>query len=129
MSDECSEYVHPHLKVHSSSTRSHPSKEENHSKDCKCKRAFYKASLLRHVFYSHVSRPVLQSFVQDCISRACLNVTLAISNTPSFVSFPPMKPVAWTNTQPGIPLNLVSSSSRTPRHSSSRLNLILINQY
>ena len=33
----CSEYMHPHLNIHNSSTRSHPSEEENRSKNCKCK--------------------------------------------------------------------------------------------
>ena len=41
LSDECSEYVYPHLNIHNSSTRSHPSEEENrtrnHGKNCKCK--------------------------------------------------------------------------------------------
>lgn len=34
-----------------------------------------------------------------------------------------MKPLAWTKTQSGMPLSSDSASSRTPRHSSNRLNL------
>jgi hypothetical protein len=47
MSYEYSEYMYqyvPHLNIRNSSTRSHPSEDENHSKNCKCKRAFKQAS-------------------------------------------------------------------------------------
>ena len=36
MSYECSEYVFPHLNIHNSSTRSHPSEEENRLYACGC---------------------------------------------------------------------------------------------
>lgn len=54
---------------------------------------------------------------------AVWSVLLAISRAPSCVLFPPMKPLAWTKMQPGIPLSSDSASSRTPRHSSKILNL------
>lgn len=54
---------------------------------------------------------------------AVWSVLLAISRAPSCVLFPPMKPLAWTKMQPGIPHSSDSASSRTPRHSSKILNL------
>ena len=68
--------------------------------------------------------PVNQPFrLIQLFLPASFKVLRAISNAPSIVSFPPTNPDAWTKMQPGIPLNLTSSSSRIPRHSSSRLNL------
>mmetsp|Transcript_8507 Transcript_8507/g.12995 ORF Transcript_8507/g.12995 Transcript_8507/m.12995 type:complete len:213 (+) Transcript_8507:114-752(+) len=43
---------------------------------------------------------------------------IAICSTPSSVSFPPMKPLAWTKTPPGTPETAESSASRTPRQAS-----------
>ena len=43
---------------------------------------------------------------------------LAIATTPSYVSFPPVKPLAWQKVQPAIPLTLLNSSSLTPHHGS-----------
>lgn len=47
----------------------------------------------------------------------------AISKAPSRVQFPPMKPLAWTKTQPGIPASSDSASSRSPRQASGRGSL------
>ncbi len=54
---------------------------------------------------------------------AACRVLRAISRAPSWVLFPPMKPLAWTKMQSLIPLSSDSASSRTPRHSSSRDSL------
>lgn len=54
---------------------------------------------------------------------AACRVLRAISRTPSWVLFPPIKPPAWTKMHPWIPLSFDSASSRTPRHSSSRDSL------
>jgi hypothetical protein len=48
----------------------------------------------------------------------CPRAANAIFMTPSSVLLPPMKPLACTNTQPSIPVNLLSSSSRMPRQAS-----------
>jgi hypothetical protein len=47
MSNECSEYVYPHLNIHNSSTRSHASEEENRSKNCKCRLALSVQKIVR----------------------------------------------------------------------------------
>lgn len=55
-----------------------------------------------------------------CLSSSVLR---AISKAPSRVRFPPMKPLAWTKTQPGIPASSDSASSRSPRQASGRGSL------
>lgn len=47
----------------------------------------------------------------------------AICKAPSLVLFPPMNPLACTNTHPDIPLILLNSSSLKPLHSSFNDNL------
>ena len=41
---------------------------------------------------------------------------LAISNAPSCVLLPPIKPLLCTNTHPSIPINVLNSSSRNALH-------------
>lgn len=50
-------------------------------------------------------------------------VARAMLKAPSRVRCPPMKPLAWTKTQPGIPLTWSKASSRRPRHGSGRGSL------
>ena len=50
-------------------------------------------------------------------------VARAMLRAPSRVRCPPMKPLAWTKMQPGIPLIWSRASSRRPRHGSSRGSL------
>jgi hypothetical protein len=42
----------PNLNIHNSSTRSHPSEEENRSKNCKCKQALRQARLREQAYAS-----------------------------------------------------------------------------
>lgn len=52
-------------------------------------------------------------------------VARAMFRAPSRVRCPPMKPLAWTKMQPGIPLTWSRASSRSPRHGSGRGSLYL----
>lgn len=44
----------------------------------------------------------------------------AMANAPSNVLFPPMNPLAWMKTPPGISLTLLNSSSLKPFHMSGK---------
>lgn len=54
-------------------------------------------------------------------THSMVKLCLAISRAPSYVEFPPMKPAACTNTQPGMPDRSLSAWSRKPRHADGML--------
>ncbi|KAL1836636.1 hypothetical protein VTK73DRAFT_5001 [Phialemonium thermophilum] len=64
------------------------------------------------------NRTYHQDYQAGLPSRQLSRAFCAIANAPSKVLFPPMNPAAWTNTHPGIPEILSSSSSRNPLHAS-----------
>lgn len=62
--------------------------------------------------------------LRKCIHRSqffySFNAFFAIVRAPSYVWLPPINPLIWTNTQPGIPDSFESSSSLKPRHWAGR---------